>query len=166
MVYDKNENCDMCKLIEEEYEYISNRKPKWLTISPPYNNMKPIEFYEQYIEMFENFIKFSDKLIIVMEITENYRLHWHIYFNEVDSIASYKYINRFRIGNQLRIYKGGPKEGIHYLVKDVVETVKYTGLQPVILIEDLKCRRELRKVLRRKIIVEEIEKELPEWMRG
>lgn len=166
--------CEQCELYYEEYEYIANcYHPKWITISPPYTECADDDFFELYMTKFEEFRFCVNEAIIVMEMSPQYRLHWHIFLNVTDPIKFRRIINSLQVTNMVRVYDGEPKEGQHYLSKDLMLTYKHTNINPIYFLLDLEQRVVKRKLkLKQQRLESKTKKqsnpdiEIPDWMRG
>lgn len=158
--------CVYCEKYRPLYDKIKSQGMKWLTISPPYNDIDPMKYYESWTYDFEDFRKLAKEVIIVAELTKELRMHFHIVYSVKDRIKEYKVINGFRKGNQLRLYKGEPMKGMHYLFKDLEDIVELLNITPILTMDDLNVLVEARKKLKKKEAREELEKDIPDWMKG
>lgn len=118
----------------------SSVKCKWLTISPSYSDEEPKEYIQKWMMLLGYFYTYVAKdYIQVYELSDQGRIHLHIVYTVNDRIKEYLFLNRLRCGMlknkesikrfgkdfcrpcMVRVYDGTPKEGLHYLFKDVVK---------------------------------------------
>lgn len=109
--------CESCERFRPFYEAVKLR-PRWLTISPPYSHEDPDDFLKGWYEEFYEFRYFGDKIFGVMEEKQG-RLHFHLIYELKDRIKEYRVLNKIRKNAMVRVYDGYPRDGLHYLMKDI-----------------------------------------------
>lgn len=113
-------------LYTSKYNNIIQHRPRWLTISPPYDDKEQAqENYEYWIKKLVKLKDIASDAIIITEMSTQCRLHYHIIYSLKDPIKEYKYLNGWRKEAQVRVYNGQPKEGVSYLFKDISFTKEY-----------------------------------------
>lgn len=160
-----NCDCDYCREYSYKYNLILKSDPMWLTISPPASDRDPSIEYNEWLLDFEDLLKCADNILGVVEFA-NYRMHFHIMYSCKDNIKSYRLVNKFRRSSMVRIYKGAPKKGLHYLFKDINKITKLILPSDSVIYTDetLDDRRQNRIQSRRKKLLVESTNEIPEWM--
>lgn len=157
--------CDYCTQHLFQYQYIMGTHPKWLTISPPANEDNPDKYYDMWLDDIEDLLKCSDAILGVVEFA-SYRMHFHIMYSCKDNVKSYRLVNRFRKHAMVKIYDGGPKAGLHYLFKDIKNTMSLVNINPIITETFLRQRKQDRvdkiKEMKRKEKVQQCERTIPE----
>lgn len=123
-------DCEYCTEYRPLYDSIK-RRPRWLTISPPYSNIDPDDYLREWNEEFFKFRYFADKILGVAEIA-NGRIHFHFVYEQKDPIKEYRHLNTIRRDSMVRVYNGYPEKGLHYLFKDIEESKMLFSLSPVI----------------------------------
>lgn len=105
------------------YQNIVSSGPfKFTTVSPPYDpDYKDV--YDTFMSIVCRNRKIFDKILLVCEMTENLRLHFHMMYNlKPDMIKRhYFFINKSLRGAQqwnVLVTSKPPKEGCSYLQKD------------------------------------------------
>lgn len=120
----KSENCSCldCSRYRDAYNSIQRSyHSRWLTISPPDNEGDIHCWHKHWMLRITELLKCSDNLLGVVEFA-NCRYHLHIVYSRSDPIKEYHVLNQFKKDAQIRVYNGGPKESLHYLMKDADET--------------------------------------------
>jgi len=161
-------NCEMCREYLIYYEKIKQNNPMWLTVSPPYNDKDPTAYYNDWLDDFEELLKCSKYILGVVEFANN-RMHFHIMYSCDDKIKSYRLINRYRQNAVLKIYKGMPRKGLHYLFKDIEEAKELIPNQNVVFSDEHLVNRKRERKLKLKetrtiSIFKERVQNIPEWM--
>lgn len=119
--------CVCCQQSKELYNNINKEGMWWLTISPEYNDRKPQLDYDSFLKDDLYTMRSAFKNVLgVAELTTQMRLHYHMVFSIKDNIKLYKRINSMRrygvsqgVKCNIKLYKGNPREGLHYLFKDI-----------------------------------------------
>jgi len=131
--------CAMC----QEYSPLLDLMRKtgnlrWLTVSPPADDKDPELSYKDWMQRLKPLVNIASSLILVAEISSQLRLHFHILFCSKDKVKEYKYVNGWRHNAMIRVYNGEPREGLHYMFKDLEETQGYLpGIQLVLTRSDM-----------------------------
>ncbi len=171
---DTRENIDLSvksalvRMYEGDYRVLYNKIKdsgmKWLTISPAGDSGSPALFLAGWVTDFELFRKFANDVIIAVEFA-SCRMHFHIVYDVKDPIKEYRVINRWRMSNQLRLYKGEPELKMPYLFKDVKDSEKVLpGISIVYDMDSLNAIVQARKDTRK--VEKQIAQEqgIPKWM--
>lgn len=165
---ENTDNCD-CEYCRNYGDLISkirhHTKKKWLTISPPSPSAGSAqEHFDDWLKSFMMFRKFAEHLLGVAEF-ENGRLHFHIMYTVKDAVKEYKVLNKWRIHSMLRVYKGLPREGAHYLFKDI-ETALELLFDPIFTIDILFSEFKALQLLKLTNKIDQISKPetYPSWM--
>lgn len=136
---------------QDLYNLIKKAGMRWMTISPRPSAEAPFKGSSQWaLRWLDYCVTFTDQYIFVFEIAFS-RLHMHIVYSCKDKVKEYIFINYVRNGlppretlfikkygkdtclpAQIRVYNGEPKGGIAYLFKDVMSTIEYGILIPVL----------------------------------
>lgn len=127
--------CKFCAMYKDLYDDILSSAPFWLTISPTFDARTPSVANKEWWDELTDLLKCSSKILGVAEFN-NERLHYHIMYSCTDRIKSYKLVNHWRLSNMVRIYKGGPKNGLHYLFKDIEDTQELLNINDIIITAD------------------------------
>lgn len=115
--------CTYCEHYADTYERIATSgRARWLTIAPPSTHNDAITDYKLWMSQLTKIKDFADFLILIAEISPQMRLHFHVLYSSKDKPKEYRYINGWRYDAMVRIYNGTPKEGKHYLFKDIAST--------------------------------------------
>lgn len=117
--------CVYCCQYARDHDSIMSLNPRWLTISPPADTDEPLASLGYWLKKFRCLNDISRDFILVAEVSDQLRLHFHILYSLKDHVKEYKYINGWRHEAQIRVYNGGPKAGKHYLFKDINTTSAY-----------------------------------------
>lgn len=145
-----------CKQYINKYMSIKYATPKWLTISPKsVENISPDELFKFYLCTYlKNLVACSKDVLGVVEFA-NERMHFHIFLDVKDPIKYNIFVNTMSIYSMCRSYKGEPKEGIHYLFKEVDHAKELILYHPVIYTEEHLEKVKQDLILERKIELKE-----------
>ncbi len=121
--------CGYCELYADMYQRIANSgRSRWLTVSPPYDDEPPAVRHMVWLYRFLPMIAFADEFILVVEFSEDGRLHYHCIYSRIDEVKEYIYINGWRRGGlQVKVYDGEAQKGCHYLFKDIERSGRLLG---------------------------------------
>lgn len=137
--------CYYCDKYYPTFVAIMSKNPMWLTVSPRADDRDPTVAYKEWLNTFDKFRACSHYILGVVEFA-NYRMHFHILYSCKDEIKSYKLVNKIRTYSMVKIYRGGPKKGLHYLFKDIEDAQTLIPNDDVIFtVETLIEYREKRK---------------------
>lgn len=121
------------KLYQPMYNRIKEMGMIWVTVSPPYSANRPKDDVKRMIsEDFKRLRHVCRELILVAEMSDQQRLHYHMVYDIRDKIGEYKVANRLRKDYMCRRYLGEPRGGIKYLFKSIHETAEYMEGERVI----------------------------------
>lgn len=142
------------------------------TISPNPNSIE--SYHKTNSDWAERFYKLRKHLsggVIVLELA-GLRPHYHCIFDVRDKIgftATLLSWSKYDNVKKHNMFSGG----VHYIFKEVDLTRDLTGIEPVLTYGDLITReRELYKqkllarLQRKQDLLQEVNKDIPEWMRG
>lgn len=163
--------CELCEKYRPLYDQIKLEGMWWLTISPRPSEKEPDVDLEEWLNEFTKMSSAIKSILGVVELT-NMRFHLHIVFSQKDKIKCYKKINGFKLHNMVRIYKGEPEKGLHYMFKEYEETKEYLVRNDPIFDTDVlnnikqikKSVRELHQMQTRKSVLDE--PEIPKCFRA